>query len=192
MPLREWTHNNSRYTSRYYCSYCFRKWNTCLERGLLDFTSPYLTTNGHLLNFDGCHHYWLDLHIYGATNIDDDNACDDGYSKEDMIICWTSTKWWFHSFYYWNMWLFSLSFWFIFDRLCINNYCVSLTIFFSFLNACFLLLTMHIHSLTTCASHNDSLTCYYIWSRFLISFIHIANAPLSLANLKWMPICDKW
>jgi hypothetical protein len=33
--------------SRYCCSYCFGKWNTCLEGGLPPFPSPHLTTSGY-------------------------------------------------------------------------------------------------------------------------------------------------
>jgi len=44
--------------------------------------------------------------------------------------------------------------------------------FLSPLNACFLLLTTHVHSPITCASHcNSSMGCY-IWSRFFIFFTH--------------------
>jgi hypothetical protein len=96
-PLWEWTYSSSQYTLRYYYNYCFGEWSTCLEGGLLTFTSPHLTTNGYpyhqkwLLNLDGRHHYWFDSHIYGATNIYDDNTCnDDGCSREDTIICWTN------------------------------------------------------------------------------------------------------
>jgi len=68
------------------------------------------------------------------------------------------------------MWVFSFSFWFMFDHLCIDHYHVSSTIFFSFLNAYFLLLTMHVYNLATSARHNDSLASYCTWSRFLISY----------------------
>jgi hypothetical protein len=87
MPLQEWTYNNPWYTLEYYRNYYFRNWNTCSKWGLPPFPSPHLTTNGYLYcqkqlsNLDGHCHCWLDLHKYGAMNIDNDNICnDDGCS----------------------------------------------------------------------------------------------------------------
>jgi hypothetical protein len=75
---------------------------------------------------------WLNSHKYGAINIDDDNTYnDDGSSGEDTILCQTNIRGWFHSPCYWNIWMFTFSFWSILDHLCINHYCLSLTIFFS-------------------------------------------------------------
>jgi hypothetical protein len=68
---------------------------------------------------------------------------------------------------------FHLSFWFIFDQLCTNHYRTSLMVFFSPFNACFLLLTTHVHSFATCVSHNDSLTgCCTWWGFFIFSARH--------------------
>ncbi len=50
--------------------------------------------------------------------------------------------------------------------------CVSLAVFFSFFNVCFLLSTTHVHSPKVCASHNNSSTSCYTWSGFLIFFTH--------------------
>jgi hypothetical protein len=51
-------------------------------------------TNGYpyqqkwLLNLNGHSHYKLESHRYGGMNIDDDNTCNnDGYLREDKIIC---------------------------------------------------------------------------------------------------------
>jgi hypothetical protein len=75
---------------------------------------------------------WPNSHKYSATNIDDDNTYNnDGCSIEDMILCRTNIKQWFHSPCYWNTWMFTFSFWFILDHLCIDPYRSSLTIFFS-------------------------------------------------------------
>ncbi len=79
---------------------------------------------------------------------------------------------WLHSSYYWNVWVFSISFLFIFYGLCIDLYHTPSMIFFSPLNACFSLLTMCVHSSTTCTSHNDFLMGCCTWSRFFISFAH--------------------
>jgi hypothetical protein len=88
---------------------------------------------------------------YGATNINDDNTCNnDGCLGEDMIICWASIKWWFHSPCYWDIWVSSFSFWFIFDHLCIDHYCMSSIVFFNPFDACFLLLIVHVHNPTMC------------------------------------------
>jgi hypothetical protein len=89
-----------------------------------------------------------------------------------MIICWMSTMWWFHSPCYWNVWVFSSSFWFIFNHLCTNHYHASSTVFFSPLNVYFLLLTMCVHSLAMCASHNNSSVSSCTWLRFFISSTH--------------------
>ncbi len=95
-----------------------------------------------------------------------------GCSREDTIIHWASTKWWFHSSCYWDVWVLSWSFWFIFYCLCIDHYCTSLAVFFIPLDAYFLLLIAHVHNLATCTSHNDSLAGCCTWLRFLISSTH--------------------
>lgn len=127
-----------------------------------------------LPNFHGCCHCWPNLHKYGAVNIDDDNTYgDDGWLvRRNMIIGQTSIKWWLHAPCYWDIWLFSSSFWFISDYLCIDHYCISLVIFFSPFNAYFLLSTMCVHSLATCISHSDFLLGYDIWLGFFISSKH--------------------
>jgi hypothetical protein len=82
-PLWEWAYNNPRYTSKYYHSYCFGKWNTCSKGSHSPFLLPHLTTSGcfyhqrQLLNFNYCCHCWCNSHRYGAMNINDDNKCDD-------------------------------------------------------------------------------------------------------------------
>jgi hypothetical protein len=125
-------------------------------------------------NFDGCCHYWPDSHIYGAVSIDDDNKYHDmnDCSRKDMIIRWTSTRWWLHSLCYWYIWLSSFLFWFIFDCLCIDYYCVSSMIFFSSFDVFILLSTMRVHNLATCISHGDFSIGYDTWSKFFISSTH--------------------
>lgn len=59
-----------------------------------------------------------------------------------------------------------------FSSLHFATYRVSLTIFFSLLNVCFLLSTARVHSPPMCASHNNFSTSCYIWLGFLISFTH--------------------
>ncbi len=105
--------------------------------------------------------------------IDDDNTCNDnGCLRIDTILHRTSTRWWFHSPYYWNIWVFSFLFWFIPDHLCTYHYCASLKVFFSPLDAHFPLLITCVHSLTMCASHNSSSTSFCTWLGFLISSTH--------------------
>ncbi len=94
VSLQEWMYNSPQHISQCYYSYCFEKWNTCSEGGFPPFPSPNPTTSGYpyhqiwLPCFDGCCYCLSNSHKYGATNINDDIACnDDGYSKEDMIIC---------------------------------------------------------------------------------------------------------
>jgi hypothetical protein len=77
----------------YCCNYYFGEWNTCSEGGLPPFPSPYSMMNGYSYYqkmfgyFDGHCHYWSDSHRYDATNIDDDNTCNDnGYLKKYMIL----------------------------------------------------------------------------------------------------------
>jgi hypothetical protein len=59
-----------------------------------------------------------------------------------------------------------------FYHLCIDHYRTSSTIFLSPLDAYFLLSTTHVHSLTTCTSHNDSSAGCCTWLGFLIFFTH--------------------
>jgi hypothetical protein len=143
MSLWEWTYNNPRHTSRYYCNYCFGEWNMCSKGGLPPFPSPHPMTNGYpyhkkqLPDFDGHCHCWIDSHKYGSTSIDDNNTCsDDGNSGEDMIIHRADTKQWLHSPHYWDIWVSLSPFRFIFDHLSTNHYHMS-TIFFNPLNVCF-------------------------------------------------------
>jgi hypothetical protein len=116
---------------RYCHNYYFGKWSTCSEGGLPLFPSPHLMTSEYsyhqrwILDFNGHYHCKLDSHRYDGMNTDDNNTCNnDGCLGEDMIICWMNTKQWLHSLYCWDIWVFSLSFWFIFYRLCLNHYCV--------------------------------------------------------------------
>jgi len=94
-----------------------------------------------------------------------------------------NTRQWLHSPYYWNIWVFSFSFWFIFYRLCKNHYRASSTIFFSPFNAYFSLLTMCVHSLVMCANHNNSSMgcCTWLGSSSLPHII--ISGPMSLADL---------
>ncbi len=177
MLLWEWMYNTSQHTLRYCCSYCFGKWNTCLEGGFPPFPSPHPMINGYpyhqiwLSNFDGCYHCWPDLHKYGATNINDNNtSSDDGYKKKNTILCQTSIRWWFHSPCYWDICVFSLSFWFIFNYLCTYYYRMSSVVFSNPFNVCFSLSTTCVHSPTTCASHSK--TGCYTWFGFFISSTH--------------------
>jgi hypothetical protein len=121
---------------------------------------------------------------YGATNINDNNTYNnDGYSRKDMIICWTSTKRWLHSPCYWDVWVSSSLFWFIFYYLCTDHYYASSTVFFSPLDACFLLSITRVHSPTMCACHNDSSMGCFTWLGFSSLPHIIISAPLSLADL---------
>jgi hypothetical protein len=43
-----------------------------------------------------------------------------------------------------------------------DHYCASLMVFFGPFDACLLLLITHVHNPTTCISHSDFLTTYYI------------------------------
>jgi hypothetical protein len=124
-------------------------------------------------NFDGHYHCWLNLHIYGVVNINNDNTCNnDGCLGENTIIHRTIIRWWFHSLCYWDIWVFSFPFWVIFNHLCTYHYCASLVAFFSPFDTCFLLLIVRVHSLTTCANHNDFFMGYNTWLRFFISSTH--------------------
>jgi len=178
VSLQEWVYNSPWHISKYCCSYCFGKWSTCIEGGLSPFPSSHLTMNGYpyhqrqLPNFDE-RHYWPDSHIYGATSIDNDNTCNNnGCLGKNSILCRTNIKWWLHSPCYWDIWVSLFSFWFIFDHLCTDHYRVSSMVFFSPFNVCFSLSIMCVHSLATCASHNNFSTGYYTWSWFFISSTH--------------------
>jgi hypothetical protein len=105
MPLQKWMYNNPQHTSRYYCNYCFRNWNTCSKGGIPPFPLPHLIMNEYpyhqrwILNFDGCCHYWSNSHRYGATSINNNNTCNnDVCLGEDMITHQMSAKQWFHFF----------------------------------------------------------------------------------------------
>jgi hypothetical protein len=86
-----------------------------------------------------------------------------------------------------------------FYHICTYHYCMSLVIFFSPLDACFLLLIVCVHNLTTHASHNDSSMSYCIWLGFHISSTHhsfctsitsrfVANDNSFILNL----FCYRW
>ncbi len=115
-----------------------------------------------------------------------------GCSREDTIIHWASTKWWFHSSCYWDVWVSSFLLWFIFYHLCTNQYCASLA-----------------------ASLVPSMLVFYYWQHLSIalqcaqaimilqraialgrnfSFLPhvIISAPPSLANLWQMTILFSW
>jgi hypothetical protein len=191
VPFQEWAYDNAQYISGYYYNYYCGEWNTCLEGGLPPFPLPHPMTNGYfyhqqwLPDLDGRCHYWSDLHKYGVANIHDYNTCNnDGCLGENIITCWVSIRKWLHSPCYWNVWLSSFSFWFIFYHLCTDHYCASLTIFFSLFDACFLLLTTCVHNLVVCTNHSNSSMGCYIWSGFFIFLPHIiTNAPPSLTDL---------
>ncbi len=76
-------------------------------------------------------------------------------------------------------------------------------IFFNPLNACFLLLITHVHSLVVCTCHNTSSMGCCIWLGFLIFPNIISSAPSSLAFVadddsfvlgllcyRWMSFCS--
>jgi hypothetical protein len=177
--LWEWTYNNPLHTSGYYRNYCFGEWNMCSKGGFPPFLSPHPMTNGYLYhkrqftNFDGHCHYWPNSPIYGSTNINDNNTCnDDGCLGKDMIIHRMNTRWWFHSPCYWEIWVSSFPFRFIYEHLCTYHYCKSLAIFFSPLNVYFLLSTTCVHSHASCTSHIDSSTGCCTWLKFFISSTH--------------------
>jgi hypothetical protein len=105
-----------------------------------------------------CHrHCWFDLHTYGVRNINNNNTCNNGCLIEYTIIHWRNTRRWLNSPCYWDVWVSSFLFWFIFDNLCTNHYHASLTKLLHPLDACFLLSITCVHSPTMCASHNNSL-----------------------------------
>jgi hypothetical protein len=167
---REWAYSNPQHILRYCWSCCFEEWSTCSKRGLPHFPLSHLTMNEypyHQKQFQdthGCCHYWRSSNRYGATDINDDITWnDDECSKKNMIICWMNIKQWFHSFCYWNVWVSSFSFWFNFDCLCTYHYHTSLMIFFTPLDACFLLSTTHVHNHTMFANHNNFSASYYTW-----------------------------
>ncbi len=130
-----------------------------------------------------CCHCWPDSNRYNATNIDNNNTCnDDGFLVKNTIIQQVNIRQWFHFPYYWKIWVFSFLFSFIFDCLCTNQYHVSL-VFFSPLDAYFLLLIAHVHSLATFV-----VLTIFKWTATLDQdssyFSHIiASAPSSLINL---------
>ncbi len=68
--------------------------------------------------------------------------------------------------------LFPFSLWFIFGRLCTDDYHVSLVIFFNSLDAHFSLSKVRVYNPATCTSHNDSLIGCCTWSKFFISSTH--------------------
>jgi hypothetical protein len=178
VPLQEWTYISPWHILGYSHNYWFGEWSTSLEGGLSPFASPHPMTNEYpyhhkwLSNFDGCYHYWPNLHRYGVVNNNDNTCSDDGYLGKYTILRKSSIKQWLHSLYYWNVWVFSFLFRFIFDYLSKNHYHASSTIFFSPLDACFLLLTMRVHSLATCASHSTSLMGYCTWLGFFSFSTH--------------------
>jgi hypothetical protein len=66
------------------------------------------------------------------VGINNDNTCnDDGCSREDTILCQINTKLWFHSLYYWDVWVFPFLFQFIPDQLCTNHYHMSSMVIFN-------------------------------------------------------------
>jgi hypothetical protein len=109
MLMWEWSYYRPQYTSTYYCSDCLKQWNTYSQGGSSTFSlatpdDEWISLSPKKLsNLDGCCHCWLDLHIYGAANINDNHTCnDDGYSGKDTIISWMNTKRWLHSHCYWS------------------------------------------------------------------------------------------
>ncbi len=163
--------------------------HTCLEGGLWPFPLPHPMTNGYpyhqrwFPDVDGHCHCWSNSRKYGVANINDNNTRNnDGCLGEDTIICWAGTMQWFHSPCYWNVWVFSFLFWFIFYHFCTKHYCTSSTIFFSLLNACFLLLTTHVHSLAVCIITIHQRAATFGRGSSSLPYI-IATAPLSLTNL---------
>jgi hypothetical protein len=85
----------------YYCNYYFAGWNICSKWGFPFLFLSYLTKTGYscyqrwLSYFDGPCHYWFDLHKYGVVSIDENMTCNnDGYPREDTILCQTNTKQW--------------------------------------------------------------------------------------------------
>jgi hypothetical protein len=179
VPLWEWVYNNPRHILGYYCNYCFGEWSTCLDGGFSPFPSSQSTTSGYsyhqrwCLNFDGCCQCWFNSHKYGVVSIDDDNTCsNNGYSGEYTILRRMNIMQWFHPPCYWDVWMFSFSFWFIFYRSCTYHYCTLSTVFFNPLDVYFSLSIACVHNLVVCTSHNDFSVGCYIWSGFLISSTH--------------------
>jgi len=178
MPLWEWAYNNPWYISKYYHSCYFGEWLTYLEGGFPYFPLPHLTMTGYpyhhkwFSDFDGHCHYWFDSNRHGATNVNDEITCNNvDCLGKDTIICWVNNRRWLHSPCYWDVWVSSFLFWFIFYYLCIDHYRTSSTVFFSPFNACLLLSITHVHNLAMCISHNDSSTCC-TWLGFFVSSTH--------------------
>jgi len=152
VPLWEWIYSSPQHTLGYCYNHCFGEWNTCSKGGFPPFPLPhsiisrYSYYQRHLLYFDGHCHYWPNSQQYGVMNIDDDCTCnDDGYLGEDTILHWTNIKWWFHSFYNWDIWVFPFLFRFIPDCFCTNHYHVSSMVFFNPFYAHFSLLITCVH-----------------------------------------------
>ncbi len=92
MPMWEWPYNNPWYILQYYHNYCFREWNTCPEWAFPPFPSSHLMTSGYLyhqkwlLDLNGYHYCWSNLHRYDAMSIGDNSSCnDDGYCRNPTL-----------------------------------------------------------------------------------------------------------
>jgi hypothetical protein len=192
VPLWEWAYNSPQHISKYVVVITLER-EAHVQKKIfhLFFFLRFLTYFFHIPQWvdifiiRNSFHTLMDLVIVDSTctymmqralmmtTHDDDNTCsDDDYSEKDIILSQMSTKQWFHLPCYWYVWMFSLSFWFIFCHLFTHHYCTSSMILFSPLNACFPLLTTCVHILVACTSHSNFSAGYCTWSEFLISSTH--------------------
>jgi len=165
VSLWEWTYVNPQHTSRYCC-------NTCSKGGFLPFLSPHPTRNGYFY-YQNWLWWTMSLLIWFAQIWYNEHRQWQYMQRvmmvaQDMILYRMNIRWWLHSFYYWNVWVFPFSFWFFFNHLCIDHYHVSSMVMFSPLDVHFQLLTMCVQSPRTFAGHNDFLVGCCTWSRFII------------------------
>jgi hypothetical protein len=63
VPLWEWTYISAWHTSKHYCSYCFRKRNTCSKGGLPPFLSPHSMNEWIFLLLETTSVFWWTLSL---------------------------------------------------------------------------------------------------------------------------------
>ncbi len=143
---------------------------------------------GFLRFFWWTFHYWLDLHKYGVMSINDNNSCiDDVCLGENAIIRRMNTKRWFHSPCYWNVWVFSFSYWFIFFTICAQT---TITRHQQYSLVPSMLVFYYQQRVSIALQHVQAITILQWaialnWSSSSLSHI-ITSAPSSLANLSQM------
>jgi hypothetical protein len=180
VPLWKWTYNNPQHSSRYYCTYYFGKWNTCLKGSLPPFPLPHQTTSAYpyhqrqILDFNGrviANPTHIDMvqwtstmttHVAMVLAHEKTQSYTDWTLSNDFIAYAIETYGCLHSHFY----SFSITY------MCTDHYCMPLMVLFNPLDACFLLSTMHVHNSIACANHNNFLASCYIWLWFFISSAH--------------------